>query len=165
MVSEPAIREALAGVIDPELRRSVVELDMVRAVDVRERHVDVTIALTVAGCPMKADLESQVRGRVGAVEGVESVGVSFDVMTPEQRTALRTTVASLPLADFERPGTASVRGQDREARLVLDLPVAARPRRTRVAPLVPLLRTAVPRADLRMDDAHVLVEVAFTVPR
>jgi ATP-binding protein involved in chromosome partitioning len=89
MVSEPAIREALTGVIDPELRRSVVELDMVRAVDVRERHVDVTIALTVAGCPMKADLESQVRGRVGAVEGVESVGVSFDVMTPEQRTALR----------------------------------------------------------------------------
>jgi ATP-binding protein involved in chromosome partitioning len=89
MVSEAAIREALAGVIDPELRRSVVELDMVRAVDVRAAHVDVTIALTVAGCPMKADLESQVRGRVGAVEGVESVGVSFDVMTPEQRTALR----------------------------------------------------------------------------
>ena len=71
MVSEAAIREALTGVIDPELRRSVVELDMVRAVDVRDRHVDVTIALTVAGCPMKADLESQVRGRVGAVEGVE----------------------------------------------------------------------------------------------
>jgi ATP-binding protein involved in chromosome partitioning len=89
MVSEAAIREALAGVIDPELRRSVVELDMVRAVDVRASHVDVTIALTVAGCPMKADLESQVRGRVGAVESVESVGVSFDVMTPEQRTALR----------------------------------------------------------------------------
>jgi ATP-binding protein involved in chromosome partitioning len=89
MVSEAAIREALAGVIDPELRRSVVELGMVRAVDVREPHVDVTIALTVAGCPMKADLESQVRGRVGAVDGVESVGVSFDVMTPEQRTALR----------------------------------------------------------------------------
>jgi ATP-binding protein involved in chromosome partitioning len=89
MVSETAIREALVGVIDPELRRSVVELDMVRSVDVRESHVDVTIALTVAGCPMKADLESQVRGRVGAVEGVESVGVSFDVMTPEQRTTLR----------------------------------------------------------------------------
>jgi ATP-binding protein involved in chromosome partitioning len=89
MVSEAAIREALTGVIDPELRRSVVELDMVRAVDVRASHVDVTIALTVAGCPMKADLESQVRGRVGAVEGVESVGVSFGVMTPEQRTALR----------------------------------------------------------------------------
>ncbi|MGN6446477.1 hypothetical protein [Amnibacterium sp.] len=97
--------------------------------------------------------------------GVDDPDAYAERMTPEQRTALRTTVASLPLADFERPGTASVRGQDREARLVLDLPVAARPRRTRVAPLVPLLRTAFPRADLRMDDAHVLVEVAFTVPR
>ena len=89
MVSEPAIREALIAVIDPEIRRSVVELGMVRAVDVRAAHVDVTIALTVPGCPMKADLESQVRRHVGAVEGVESVGVRFDVMTPEQRTALR----------------------------------------------------------------------------
>ena len=48
-----------------------------------------TIALTVAGCPMKAELESQVRRHVGAVEGVEAVGVRFDVMTPEQRSALR----------------------------------------------------------------------------
>jgi ATP-binding protein involved in chromosome partitioning len=89
MVSESAIRDALVAVIDPELRRSVVELDMVRTVDVRGEHVDVTIALTVAGCPMKADLESQVRQHVGAVEGVGSVGVSFDVMTPEQKAALR----------------------------------------------------------------------------
>ena len=89
MVSESAIREALVAVIDPELRKSVVELDMVRKVDVRGADVDVTIALTVAGCPMKADLESQVRRHVGAVAGVAAVSVSFDVMTPEQRSALR----------------------------------------------------------------------------
>jgi ATP-binding protein involved in chromosome partitioning len=89
MVTESAIREALVAVIDPELRKSVVELDMVRSVDVRGANVDVTIALTVAGCPMKAELESQVRRHVGAVDGVETVGVSFDVMTPEQRSALR----------------------------------------------------------------------------
>jgi ATP-binding protein involved in chromosome partitioning len=89
MVSETAIREALVAVIDPELRKSVVELDMVRAVDVDGANVDVTIALTVAGCPMKAELESQVRRHVGAVEGVQAVGVRFDVMTPEQRAALR----------------------------------------------------------------------------
>ncbi len=89
MVSESAIREALVAVIDPELRKSVVELDMVRAVDVDGANVDVTIALTVAGCPMKAELESQVRRHVGAVEGVQAVGVRFDVMTPEQRAALR----------------------------------------------------------------------------
>ncbi len=89
MVSESAIREALVQVIDPELRRSVVELDMVRRVDVRGADVDVTIALTVAGCPMKAELESQVRRHVGAVDGVSAVSVSFDVMTPEQKAALR----------------------------------------------------------------------------
>ena len=89
VVSETEIRAALVGVIDPEIRRSVVELDMVRDVTVTGAHWDVTIALTVAGCPMKADLEGQVRTSVGAVAGVDSVGVRFDVMTPEQRQALR----------------------------------------------------------------------------
>jgi ATP-binding protein involved in chromosome partitioning len=89
MIAEQSIREALRAVIDPEIRRNVVELDMVRGVGVRGDHVDVTIALTVAGCPMKADLEGQVRRHVGAVDGVASVGVAFDVMTPEERTALR----------------------------------------------------------------------------
>jgi hypothetical protein len=95
--------------------------------------------------------------------GVDDPGGYAERMTPQQRTALRTTVASLPLADFERPGTASVRGQDHDASIELTLPVAARPRRTRVAPLVPLLRSAFPRADVRIDDERVLVAVAFTV--
>ena len=97
--------------------------------------------------------------------GVDDPDGYAERMTPEQRTALRTTVASLPLADFERPGTASASGQDREATLVLDLPVAARPRRSRVAPLVPLLRTAFARADVRIDDDRVQVRVDFSVPR
>jgi ATP-binding protein involved in chromosome partitioning len=89
VISEEAVREALVGVIDPEIRRSVVELDMVRSVTVADPLVEVTIALTVPGCPMKADLEQQVRERVGGVDGVGEVRVSFDVMTPEQRAALR----------------------------------------------------------------------------
>ena len=89
MIAEQSIREALRAVIDPEIRRSVVELDMVRGVDVRGDHVDVTIALTVAGCPMKSDLEGQVRHHVGAVDGVSSVGVAFDVMSAQEKTALR----------------------------------------------------------------------------
>ncbi len=89
MIAEQSIREALRAVIDPEIRRSVVELDMVRGVDVRGDHVDVTIALTVAGCPMKADLEGQVRHHVGAVDGVSTVGVAFDVMSAQEKTALR----------------------------------------------------------------------------
>jgi ATP-binding protein involved in chromosome partitioning len=89
MISEPAVREALVGVIDPEIRRSVVELDMVRGVDIDGDRVQVTLALTVAGCPMRSDLQQQVTERVSAVDGVGQVGVSFDVMTPEERTALR----------------------------------------------------------------------------
>lgn len=97
--------------------------------------------------------------------GVDDPDGYAERMTAEQRTALRTTVASLPLADFERPGTASVRGQDLDATMVLTLPVAARPRRSRVAPLVPLLRTVFPRADVRIGDERVLVQVDFALPR
>jgi ATP-binding protein involved in chromosome partitioning len=89
MVSEQDVRTALVAVIDPEIRRSVVELDMVRGVAIDGGRVDVTLALTVAGCPMKANLEQQVQQHVGAVAGVESVGLVFDVMTSEERTALR----------------------------------------------------------------------------
>src|SRR5437899_2142384 len=67
MVSEQDVRKALVAVIDPEIRRSVVELDMVRGIAIDGGRVDVTIALTVAGCPMKANLEQQVQQHVGAV--------------------------------------------------------------------------------------------------
>ena len=89
MVSEAQVRDALVAVIDPEIRRSVVELDMVREVRIDGAQVDVTIALTVAGCPMKANLEQQVQQHVGGVAGVEAVAVTFDVMSAEQRTDLR----------------------------------------------------------------------------
>jgi ATP-binding protein involved in chromosome partitioning len=89
MVSEAQVREALVAVIDPEIRRSVVELEMVRDVRIDGARVEVTIALTVPGCPMKANLEQQVVEHVGAVAGVEAVTVAFDVMSAEQRTDLR----------------------------------------------------------------------------
>ena len=104
MIAQDEIREALVGVIDPEIRRSVVELDMVRGVDVTGSHVDVTIALTVPGCPMKADLEGQVRTQVGGVAGVESVGVTFDVMTPAERTALRNRLQGAGAGDAAPAG-------------------------------------------------------------
>ena len=81
----PTSATALVAVIDPEIRRNVVELDMVRDVELAGGDVTVGLALTVAGCPMKSNLEEQVRRHVGAVDGVESVAVRFDVMTPEQR--------------------------------------------------------------------------------
>ena len=93
MVAEKDVRTALVAVIDPEIRRSVVELDMVRRVVIEGSAVTVTIALTVAGCPMRANLEQQVRDAVGRVDGVEAVSVAFDVMSAEEKTALRTRLS------------------------------------------------------------------------
>ena len=89
-VSEPAVREALALVIDPELRRSIAEIGMVGEIAIDGSRVAVQIILTTPGCPLKQNLESQVRTHVGAVDGVEHVAVAFGHMDEAQRAALRT---------------------------------------------------------------------------
>ena len=86
--SRDAILQALERVIDPELRRPVTELGMVRSVDVADGNVDVTIALTVAGCPLRASFDEQVRREVSPLPGVRSVSLAFDVMSPDERSAL-----------------------------------------------------------------------------
>jgi ATP-binding protein involved in chromosome partitioning len=82
------ITEALGKVIDPELKRPVTELDMVREVRVEAGNVAVTIALTVAGCPLRSSFETQVQEHVLPLPGVESVSLDFDVMSPDERAAL-----------------------------------------------------------------------------
>jgi ATP-binding protein involved in chromosome partitioning len=86
--SREQLLKALGRVIDPELRRPVTELDMVRDVDVADGHVSVRIALTVAGCPLRSSFQEQVARELGALDGVDSVSLEFDVMTPEERQAL-----------------------------------------------------------------------------
>ena len=100
-------RAALTQVIDPELRRNVVELGMVDAVDVDGDHVHVTILLTIPGCPLKSNLEAQVRMHVGAVPGVGAVTVGFTHMDEAQRAALAP-------ATTRRPGRG--RAADRRSR-------------------------------------------------
>jgi len=83
------VLKALENVIDPELRRSVTELDMVRDVLVEDDgSVSVTIALTVVGCPLRDSFTEQVTRHVGQVPGVTRVRLGFDVMTPEEKAAL-----------------------------------------------------------------------------
>jgi ATP-binding protein involved in chromosome partitioning len=82
------ILKALEQVIDPELKRNVVELDMVREVRIDGGAVTVGIALTVAGCPLRASFEEQVASALASVGGVERVALEFDVMSPEERSAL-----------------------------------------------------------------------------
>ena len=89
-VDREAVLRALDDVIDPELRKPVTELEMVRDVVVDGGRVAVTIALTVAGCPLRSAFEEQVARTVGGLEGVEAVELGFTVMTPEERQALTT---------------------------------------------------------------------------
>ena len=84
---------ALGNVVDPELKKPVTELDMVREVRIEGGRVAVTIALTVPGCPLRASFEEQVQRAVSPLAGVEDVTLDFDVMTPEERSAL---TAKLP---------------------------------------------------------------------
>src|SRR5438270_7439 len=84
------ILDALSRVIDPELRKPITELDMVRDVRIDGGDVAVRIALTVAGCPLRSSFQEQVAREVGAVEGVATVKLDFDVMTPDERVALTT---------------------------------------------------------------------------
>jgi ATP-binding protein involved in chromosome partitioning len=80
----------MSQVIDPELRRPVTELDMVRGIEIDDGVVSLTIVLTVAGCPLRDSFEQQVDQALAGVEGVRGVRLSFDVMTPGERQALTT---------------------------------------------------------------------------
>jgi ATP-binding protein involved in chromosome partitioning len=84
------IIEALRPVQDPELHRSIVDLDMVRQVDVADDGtVEILVALTVAGCPLRNEITNRVDAAVLAVDGVSGVSVDFTVMTDDEREALR----------------------------------------------------------------------------
>ena len=88
-VTEIQVIEALRPVQDPELRRSIVDLGMVREVRIDEPRVEVQIALTVPGCPLKAEIQQSVSDAVSQLDGVEAIGVDFTVMTDQEREELR----------------------------------------------------------------------------
>jgi ATP-binding protein involved in chromosome partitioning len=84
------IIDALRPVEDPELRRSIVDLGMVRRAALGSDGVaDVQIALTVAGCPLRNEITSRVQAALAPLPGVERVALDFTVMTDEEREALR----------------------------------------------------------------------------
>jgi ATP-binding protein involved in chromosome partitioning len=84
------VTEALRAVIDPELRRSIVDLGMVRSIEVREGgKVEVVVSLTTPGCPIRSHFQQAVASNVAALEGVNEVGVGFDVLTNEEKGRLQ----------------------------------------------------------------------------
>ena len=88
-VTEAQVIEALRPVQDPELHRSIVDLGMVKGVEIDGSAVGVLIALTVPGCPLRAEITERVTSAVGPLEGVDAVTVDMTVMTDEERAAVR----------------------------------------------------------------------------
>ncbi|HEX9977912.1 MAG TPA: P-loop NTPase, partial [Acidimicrobiia bacterium] len=82
------VEAALRGVVDPELGGDVVELGMVRGVDIQGRVATVRIALTIAACPMRDQIELDVKRKVTALPGIDETRVEVAPMTPEERSDL-----------------------------------------------------------------------------
>ncbi|ORB83469.1 sodium:proton antiporter [Mycobacterium kansasii] len=104
-----AIRTALTKVIDPELRRPITELGMVKGIDIGPQgEVHVGIYLTTAACPKKSEITERVAHAVSDVPGTAAVRVSLDVMSDEQRTELRRQLrgdSREPVIPFAQPSS------------------------------------------------------------
>jgi ATP-binding protein involved in chromosome partitioning len=89
VVADEQIRDALSRVIDPELRKDIVSLGMVRSIEQPEPgRVDVIVSLTTPGCPIRSHFERAVSENVGSLEGVEHVNVGFDVLSDDEKQGL-----------------------------------------------------------------------------
>ena len=107
---EDAIQAALATVDDPEIRRPITELGMVKGFTVAGSGVKVELLLTVAGCPLRDKLTNDITAAVTAIPGITTVEIDFGVMTEEQRKSLQATLrgggeSAEPVIPFAQPGS------------------------------------------------------------
>jgi len=88
MVTTHDVTAALRHVVDPELHADIVDLGMVGDILIQDSLVTVGLALTIASCPMRGQIESDLKRRVGALPGVDDVAIKVSVMSQEQRSTL-----------------------------------------------------------------------------
>jgi ATP-binding protein involved in chromosome partitioning len=82
--------DALRPVLDPELHRSIVDLGMVRDVVIDKKGtVGLTVVLTIAGCPLRNEIQTRVNTALRALDGVSDVNLNFGVMNDDERAAVR----------------------------------------------------------------------------
>ncbi|MFY2789136.1 Mrp/NBP35 family ATP-binding protein [Rhodococcus sp. MALMAid1271] len=109
VLTESDVRTALTKVIDPEIRKPITDLGMVKSIDISaDGTVGVGIYLTTSGCPMKTEISDRVKNAVADVAGVGTVTVELDVMNDEQRTELRKSLrgdSAEPIIPFAQPGS------------------------------------------------------------
>lgn len=110
-VSQPTIDQlidALRPVQDPELHRSIVDLGMVRDVVIDKKGtVGLTVVLTIAGCPLRNEIQTRVNTALRALDGVSDVNLNFGVMNDDERAAVRQMLNGNPGATA---GSAPVQG-------------------------------------------------------
>jgi ATP-binding protein involved in chromosome partitioning len=88
--TQEQITEQLRGVIDPELRRSIVDLGMVRSIEIADDgKIQVVVSLTTPGCPIRNHFQQAVVQRVSELDGVSAVDVGFDVLSDQEKAGLR----------------------------------------------------------------------------
>ena len=114
MPTREQVDAALAEVQDPEIRRPITELGMVKDVRIDGGAVHVDVYLTVAGCPMRDEITGRVTRAVEAIDGVTPVTVDLDVMSDEQRKEMRAKLGGPEKEiQFTKPGIADPRLPDR----------------------------------------------------
>ncbi|WP_433629315.1 Mrp/NBP35 family ATP-binding protein [Nocardia sp. CA-120079] len=109
VVTETDVRGALAKVDDPEIRKPITELGMVKSIEIgADSNVHIEVYLTTAGCPLRTEITQRVTKAVADVAGVGAVTVDLDVMSDEQRTNLRKQLrgdSADPVIPFAQPGS------------------------------------------------------------
>src|SRR5918999_5832750 len=88
VVTEEKVREALRNVLDPEIGKPIEDIGMLKGIEVDGGNVRVFVLLTIAGCPLKDRINSDVTAAVSPIEGVQSVDVVLGEMSGEQREGL-----------------------------------------------------------------------------
>ncbi len=94
MLTQEQVLDALKGVMDPELHRNIVDLGMVRSVEIDGKSVKVTIALTIPSCPLQDQIAQDVGQAVDALQDGLHVEVALTAMTEEEKARLRETLQS-----------------------------------------------------------------------
>jgi ATP-binding protein involved in chromosome partitioning len=104
LVSKDQVMAALKDVMDPELHISIVNLQMVKNIDIESDHVKVLVALTVGGCPLSKTISSDIEKTLTKLQGVKSVNVETTVMTKQELEQLRNKIQSqMAGAQAQRP--------------------------------------------------------------
>ncbi|MGZ8613499.1 MAG: Mrp/NBP35 family ATP-binding protein [Actinomycetota bacterium] len=111
MVTEEQVRQALRGVMDPEIGRPIEDIGMLRSIEIDGDRVEVHVLLTIEGCPLKDRITNDVTAAVQPLEGVERVDVRLTPMSQEQREGLVSTLrggAPTPQQKIQFPPSTSV---------------------------------------------------------